>query len=300
MIQAIEVINSRGDALNLSLSNPVDSGIYIKSVRGLGPVKATVAMSDYCTMDGSRFNMARAETRNIVLSLGFLPNPTIEDTRIKSYTYFPVKDKVMVKIKTDSRTSVTTGYIESNEPDIFSKKEGASVSILCPSSFFHSDEYQYTSFYGSMGLFKFPFENIGTAPNIKFGEFYNRQAAAIVYDGEVDTGITININAYGETGNITIHSITDNEYLVVDSAMIETKTGTKISKGDNIIISTEKGNKSALLARNGVYTNIISCIKRDSKWLQIHRGTNYFAISAAGGQDTARIVISNRILFYGA
>ena len=299
MIKRVKIENSRGNSLTMTLTNPVDCGIYVAKIDGLGPPKATIAMNDYCSIDGSKFSMARAETRNITFNLGFLPCPSIEESRHRSYEYFPIKEKIKITVETDIRTTCTTGYIESNEPDIFSREEETKISVLCPDPYFHAERDQYTSFYGSMGLFEFPFSNEIDGPGIRFGEFYARNGATIIYDGDVSTGVTIDVEAIGETGNIHIHNMSDNETFIVSSELVECLTGTPIQAGDEIIACTERGNKSCFLARNGVYINIISCVDRTSKWLTIHRGSNKFVVSCDGGEDTAHITVSNKILYFG-
>ena len=83
-------------------------------------------------MDGSIFASARATERNIVLTLILLPIPSIESVRQKTYSFFPIKKAVTLLVETDNRLVETTGYVESNEPNIFSQQESTQISIICP------------------------------------------------------------------------------------------------------------------------------------------------------------------------
>ena len=61
---------------------------------------------------------------------------SIEDLRQKSYKYFPLKKSVELTIETDNRYVKTTGYVESNEPNIFSSQEGSLIFFIWSFSYF--------------------------------------------------------------------------------------------------------------------------------------------------------------------
>ena len=141
MIYSIVVTNYLGDRIKLELGKPDVSGFLIKSITGLGPAKANVNTTEVSTNDGSLFNSARLSQRNIVLDMVFINTvygESIEDLRQKSYKYFPLKKSVELTIETDNRYVKTTGYVESNEPNIFSSQEGTQISIICPDPYFYS------------------------------------------------------------------------------------------------------------------------------------------------------------------
>lgn len=81
MIKTVTVTNYLGDKMVLDLFNPKRSGFAVKGITGLGPVKATVNTTEVPTDDGSLYNSARLNERNIVISLGFDWIPLIEDAR---------------------------------------------------------------------------------------------------------------------------------------------------------------------------------------------------------------------------
>lgn len=176
MIHSFAITNYLGDRIKLDLREPEVSGFLIKSVTGLGPVKATVNTTEVVTNDGSMFNSARLSQRNIVFQIVFVDTvygETIEDVRQKSYKYFPAKKSVEIIIETDNRYVRTSGYVESNEPNIFSSQEGTSISIICPDPFFYSageDGNNVTDFYSIDPMFEFPFSNESlTEPLLVFG-----------------------------------------------------------------------------------------------------------------------------------
>lgn len=171
MIKSITITNHLNESITMELSNPEKSGFIIQSIDGLGPAKGNINITEMATSDGGVFNSARLETRNIVLNLLFMEKPTIEAVRLLSYKYFPIKRTITFAITTDTRVCKIVGTVESNEPDIFKNQEGCQISILCPDPFFYltgENEDTKTTFYGTVPLFEFPFENNEVGQPITF------------------------------------------------------------------------------------------------------------------------------------
>lgn len=163
MIRNIKIINYKNEEVTIDINSSYSSGFNIRQIDGLGPVKANIVTTKNVTSDGDIYNSARADKRNIVLTLGFdirtnLGLNMIEDVRHKSYQFFPLKSLVKINIETDKRTLYTYGYVESNEPNIFSNDETAQISVICPDSYFTSENERNFSLDQIKPLFKFPFE----------------------------------------------------------------------------------------------------------------------------------------------
>lgn len=211
MIYSIVVTNYLGDRIKLELGKPDVSGFLIKSITGLGPAKANVNTTEVSTNDGSLFNSARLSQRNIVLDMVFINTvygESIEDLRQKSYKYFPLKKSVELTIETDNRYVKTTGYVESNEPNIFSSQEGTQISIICPDPYFYSageDGNNVTNFYSIDPMFEFPFSNESLdEPLLVFGEIQIKTEGVITYHGDSEIGVMIYIHAIGPATNINM------------------------------------------------------------------------------------------------
>jgi hypothetical protein len=303
MIKSITVTNYLGDSIKLELGRPEQSGFLIKSVSGLGPSKANINTTEVSTTDGSLFNSARLNQRNIVFDFIFVESinrESIEDIRQKSYKYFPIKKNVDLLIETDNRIVKTTGYVESNEPNIFSSQEGAQVSIICPDPYFYSTEKTVTIFSGIEPLFEFPFENNSLTDNLlEFGEIIVNQEKTVFYKGDSEVGIVIYIHAIGEATNLTIYNALTREVLKIDTDRLEALTGSIIKAGDDIIISTIKGEKFIRLIRDGEYINILNCLGRNSDWFRLVKGDNVFAFTAETGDTNLQFRIENLIVYEG-
>ena len=377
MIKKVIITNYLGESIEFELTNPYKTGIYVSSITGLGPGKASINTTDIATDDGSIFNSARSEQRNIVMELGFMQVPgitdTIEDARQLTYKFFPKKKPLRFYILTDNRELEIYGYTESNEPDIFSKDEKTQISIICPDPLFYSageGGTHETVFNGVDFLFEFAFDNnsVGVPvtiipgiaqekqllvlelpdpedeeeratidptctyfvpvdgtdyyfdayvflpiknewkllgrhmyyqPVIEMGSIEILKERTIFYDGDTETGIVIKIHAIGNAEHITIYNTGTREKMILDTDKLTTLMGAGITAGDEITISTIKGNKFITLLRNGREYNILNIMDKNADWFQLAKGDNIFTYTATYGASNLQFKILNQIAFEG-
>lgn len=306
MIYSIVVTNYLGDRIKLELRKPDVSGFLIKSVTGLGPAKANVNTTEVSTNDGSLFNSARLSQRNIVLDMVFINTvygESIEDLRQKSYKYFPLKKNVELTIETDNRYVKTTGYVESNEPNIFSPQEGTQISIICPDPYFYSageDGNNVTNFYSIDPMFEFPFSNESLdEPLLVFGEIQIKTEGVITYHGDSEIGVMIYIHAIGPATNINIYNTETREVMRINTEKISSLTGKGIVASDDIVINTAKGEKSITLIREGVSYNILNCLDKNTDWFTLAKGDNIFAFTADSGVTNLQFRVENKVIYEG-
>lgn len=300
MIRSVTVTNYLGDSIKLELARPELSGFAILSITGLGPGKANVVSTEISTMDGGLFNSARLPARNIVITLLYLWKDSIEDVRQLSYKYFPIKKPIKLVIETDNRTAEIEGYVESNDPTIFSKNEGSDISIICPNPYFYSAEKSTTMFSGIEPAFEFPFSNESLlSPMLEMSIIQKSAEKVIVYDGDAETGVTIHIHASGEVENIAIYNVGTREVMRINTDKLKQFMGSGIIAGDEITICTVPGSKSITLRRDGASTNILNCLDRNSDWLKLSKGDNVFAYTAETGATYLQFSIENNIVYEG-
>lgn len=150
MIKSITIKNNTLGEENtkiIELGAPETSGLWVQNITGIGPGKANINVTDMASSDGGIYNSARSEVRNITITLGFIPytkndvSYSVEDVRRDLYKWFAKKKWVEIIINLEQTIDQfnirrinlgTTGYVESNEPNIFSKEETAQISIICP------------------------------------------------------------------------------------------------------------------------------------------------------------------------
>ena len=306
MIYSIVVTNYLGDRIKLELGKPDVSGFLIKSITGLGPAKANVNTTEVSTNDGSLFNSARLSQRNIVLDMVLINTvygESIEDLRQKSYKYFPLKKSVELTIETDNRYVKTTGYVESNEPNIFSSQEGTQISIICPDPYFYSageDGNNVTNFYSIDPMFEFPFSNESLdEPLLVFGEIQIKTEGVITYHGDSEIGVMIYIHAIGPATNINIYNTETREVMRINTEKISSLTGKGIVASDDIVINTAKGEKSITLIREGVSYNILNCLDKNTDWFTLAKGDNIFAFTADSGVTNLQFRVENKVIYEG-
>ncbi len=306
MLKSVTITNYLGKSVTYSFEEPTiddESGLFITEIEGLGPVKADINMTKLATANGDIYNSSRLSGRNIVIKGRYTYAKTIEEARLMSYRYFPIGHKITFHIETENRIAETTGYVESNDPVIFSKDCNAQISVLCESPWFTSvsdEDNKQTNFSNVIAEFEFPFSNESVEePLLEFGSIVNKKENTVYYDGDAETGCIIQLHAIGDVENVSIYNIKTGDKMVLDTDKLETLTGSKIIYGDTITINTIKGQKSITLLRNGINTNILNILGKDSDWFQLAKGDNLFAYTAEYGEANILFVVKSTVIFEG-
>lgn len=306
MIKSVTIINYRKNELKITLNdvNP-DHGIIIRKIDGLGPVKANININEYMISDGGLYNSSKLGIRNIVMDLVFTMAKTIEDVRQLTYNFFPLKRPLTFIIETDNRHLFTTGYVESNEPDIFSSQESTRISILCPDSYFYDwkEKDKVIDFRTVTSLFEFPFENNSlTNRLIELGEISKIREVQFDYDGDATIGCIFKFHCIGPVKNISLyHEESDsyNERMFLKTDAIESLTGSPLGLGDDIIVNTIVGQKSVNLYRDGETINVLNILDKSSDWINIYKGFNNLAYSAEIGIANLGLEITYNTIYEG-
>lgn len=301
MIKSVTVTNHNNESLVLELYHPENSGLIVESIEGLGPPQADINSNEVATMDGGIFTSARMQERNIVLRLAMMFDPIVEDARLRAYRYFQVKKPVHLEFETDRRNAECDGYVESNEPDIFTDHETTQISIICPDPFFYEKGQEEIAFAGVHPLFEFPFSNESLTENlIEFGTIHEDNRAILDYKGDADTGVYITVHAMSGTAEgITIWNVDTREKIRIDTMKIRRMFDIQFGQGDDIEINTKIGERSIRLLHDGKYHNIISCINKDADWFQITAGYNRFTFVCESGEDNLMVTFRYRNAYGG-
>lgn len=293
MIKSLIVTNPKGEELTLELSRPELSGLYIKSIDGLGPPTASINTQDIATIDGALYVGSRLETRNIVIELGMLDVPSVEENRLKTYKYFQTKRPVSIVVITDNRKVKIEGYVESNEPEIFSDMETTKISVICPDPYFYDIEPTTKNFSETDPLFEFEFSNESLTENLLImSEIRVDTRSLIVYPGDGDTGVKIQIKMLADVSTFVMYDVVSQKSMKFTGSKMPSGLGTTFKKNDIIEINTVKGNKYVSLVRGGISSNIISALDRKAEWFQLSPGDNIFAYAADDGTNDEKVVVT--------
>lgn len=303
MIKTVTVVNYLGEVLTLNLLKPDESGFEVRYIRGLDAGKATLNFSKVSTLPGNTFNSATVDGRNILLGLGLLNSPTIEEARKRAYRFFPRMQLVTLIIETDTRTVTTKGRVESNETEIFSPETDLQVSIQCEDAYLYDaseNSILKTSFYGNTKSFEFPFSNESlTLPLLEFGTIKGVKQQDIYYEGDATVGMLINISISGLVSGLRFYNDFTDEVIAIKDSTLIAMTGSGLIPGDRIIVVTEVNQKSATLIRNGVAVNVLNTLGRGIVWPMFRKGLNRMAYTASSGVEYVQISVESRIIYEG-
>jgi phage-related protein len=258
----------------------------IQEIDGLDPAQAVINATRNAGQDGSTFNSAYVQERQITITL--VINKPAEANRIALYRFFKPKFPVRLYYSNGERDVYIDGYTQTVMVDFFAKKEAAQITVICPRPYFQAAEDQLEDISSVVSLFEFPFSI--AAEGIPFSELDFNTERVITNMGDVDAGIEIVMHARGAVQNPRIYNVQTQEALVLNVTMEE---------GDTITINTGRGEKVATLLRDGVETSIAGKIAEGSTWLQLAPGDSLINTIADVGTENLEVYITFRALFEG-
>lgn len=304
MLYSVNVLNPSNNKLEMELTNPEKSGFVVRKIDGIGPTKSNINVYDVPSIDGGLFNSARTQARNITLTLDFMwittddhTTPLIEDARHLSYKFFPLKRKVRLEFITDYRTLYIDGYIESNEPNVFSKEEQTIISVICPDPNFYSSDVQYGYInYPDQNELEFPFDS--TSGNIELSSIPKTDSCVINYEGDNTTGVIAELyfcHHFNMSQEITMSFINDIQStdIIINLSKVLRTTSYKIKEGTRILINGKPGQKSVQYQMYDEYFNVFNAITLKDDWPTLYPGKNSIILKAGGSTDA----IKGRIIY---
>lgn len=259
-----------------------ESRFQVYSIQGLNPPKATINFAKVAGLDGSRFNSAKLEERNIVIYIKLKGD--IEANRIYLYSFFNTKEWCKFYYKNGSRDVYIEGYVETAECDLFTNSEIMQISIICPNPYFKAMQEIVDDISKALARFVFPF-SINQNEPIPFSTIDTSKVTNVYNDSESETGVIVEIDVLGPVHSIMIRSVSTGETFKLNHSFIE---------NDKIIIDTNVGGKSISLIRNGVKSNIFSAITKGSSFFQLSIGDNWFSYLIDDGDNDNLINIAFR------
>lgn len=278
----LSVKNDKGEVLDLSQTE----NYTVYKIDGLNPPKATINSSVNATADGSAFNSVRLENRNIVIYTTI--NADVETNRINLYKYFPPKKTVTLYFSNGTRDVYIEGTVELIECDLFTNRQIAQISIVCPKPYFKAVGYMVTAFSDISSLFSFPFsiDSLG----IEISTNTTNVRKSIINTGDIETGVVIELFAVGTVVNPILYRVGDAKRMALNFTMLTS---------DKIVINTNVGEKSITLIRNGESYNALGYMTPDSDWFVLESGDNVFTYDADTGNGNLQITYTTSILYGG-
>ena len=279
---SLKVENDRGNTLELT-NNP---NYTVYKIEGLNPPQATINSSVNTTTDGSSINSVRLENRNIVIYMTI--EGDVESNRINLYKYFPVKKRIKLYFKNYTRDIYIEGNVELIECDLFTNKQIAQISIICPKPYFKDVQNLITTFGDVSSMFEFPFSISKTG--IEISGITTNQRRSIINTGDIETGVIIKLFSTGTVVNPVIYDVLKRTQLKLNFTMLAS---------DTIVINTNVGEKFIELIRDGVTYNAMGYMAQNSNWFIMEAGDNVFTYDADSGNSYLQLTFTTSILYSG-
>ena len=272
---SLTVENAKGEQLNLT-QNP---DYVITNIDGLHPPDAIINMMERAGHDGTLFNSAKVDYRQIILNIAI--NSDACENRNHLYRFFQTARPVRLIYNNDLRGVYIDGYVQNAPIEFFGQKQTVQITIICPDPFWHSTVPIEGMTDGMESLFEFPFSI--PEGGIPFSEYYGGNAAHIWNPGTVESGIIMEIRATGAATNPRVyHQNTDKFF----------KVNTTLQSGDVLTIDTRTDHKKIQRLRSGVTSNLIDSRDIGSTWLIMEPGENVYILSAESGVSNLQCHIS--------
>lgn len=279
----LKIENANGERIELTHE---PSRFYVTSISGLTRPQTNINVSTGGTSDGTFFNSARVNQRNIVISVTL--NGDIEENRNYLYRVFPLKKPCWVFFENKVRSVKIQGYVEILDSNLFTERQAVQISIICPRPYFESLQEIATLISRDASNFEFPFSIEEGEPE-PISELLDSPLAIINNSGDVECGWVINSTLpTGFTGLKIINSTTG-EFIEFNYTF---------NVGDIVQISTVEGDLFAKVKRGSLTINILGYITQGSTWFKLPTGRNELTYTT-GGASGFDIAISCRPLFGG-
>lgn len=285
----LKIENANGEIFELSHNM---QNYAVVGVQGLTRPQTNINTSTGGGIDGTFFNSARVEMRNIVIDI--ILNGDIETNRQQLYKIFPQKMQCTVYFKNKNRNVKIFGYVEALGGDLFVQREAMQISIICPRPFWEDMQTIYTELSNIVKMFEFPF-SIAETPGIPFSEVMDFPQCIIDNVGDTPCGCIINISISSDAGEnavegLSIYNLTTQEFFGFTS---------KFNGGDQITINTISGQLSATFNRGGTIYNLMNYVAVGSSWFKLQAGENRFTFAATTGAENINITFATAALYGG-
>lgn len=261
----LDFISTRGAIMPL-----VDNDYFITTVDGMTETNIALSSSTVATIDGDSVNNTQAEPRTIVLYLEIRSGVNVEEAKRYILSYVKPKVNGVLRWRQNTRELEITGKVEAVSMPRFSEKCVMQITMHCEQPFWEDAVKVITEISGFINMHYFPKAEGGLSfpsDGIPFGEYDRIRMKNYTNAGDAAVGLVIHIQAFDTVTNPILHNIGTGQYISIRDTL---------SEGDEVIISTVKGEKS--ITKNGV--NIIDKFAPGSSWLQLELGANAFMVDS--------------------
>ena len=267
----LDYVSARGDILPLA-DNPY---FHLSHVDGQTAAGTSISSAVVSGVDGETVNNVQATPRTIVLDLHIRSGVDVEEAKRAILKVVKLKQQGGLIWTQNNRTVIITGIVEAVEMPRWTNATVMQVTLYCAQPFWEDVDDVVAQINEAINLHYFT-----TSPadmlhfpedGIPFGEYDTIRTKAFYNDGDVAVGLEITIVALSTVTNPIIYDQNGDFFGVGYEG-----NPFVMQEGDNVIITTHKGNKT--VKYNGAV--IYGKIKPNSAWLQLEAGDNLFSINS--------------------
>lgn len=257
-----------------------------------GQTRANADLTSVVTggIDGDTVTNAQAQPRLLTFNLRIKNGVNVEEAKRQILRFIKLKQEGRILWEQNDRSVIINGIVESIDMPRYTNAVVLQVSLHCEQPFWEDVEFviQVISQFINMHYFTNEANDMLYFPvtGIPLGRYDTTRTKAFNNEGNVEVGITIEINALRTVTNPKIYD-TNGNFFGLGSG-----TGNKkvvLNAGDKVVITTHKGNKT--VAINGV--SAYGKIAPNSTWLQLQTGDNQFRITSEDTNADEEPVIDN-------
>ena len=264
--------NKNGQQLDLLNSRRY---FVLTAAEGLHGIETSFAESESPYTDGTDIDNVRALPRGIELKFALVGDVA----RALDYFHAVVKSKQIGKLykQEGDRTTKITGRVTVPPYSRVSDRVEITLELYCGQPYWEDVQELVGTISEVIDLLYFPENGLGfPEEGVPFGLINIDKAQTITNGGDTAVGLTIVINALGDVVNprISCSTGTQNGWYM--------QLNTTLKDGDEVIISTHKGNKTITINGSAFVEGvpILSLLEyTGDDWLQLETGANMFNIT---------------------
>ncbi len=293
IVKTLKATNRNGDSIIF--------GRHFRLIEGFDLSNLTAAVNySSSTMDGATYQNSRLEVRDFDLAF-FIYNDYqdkwwVEERRRELFKVFnPKQNPIRLDFETKGGESY---YVNANAEGTPSLPQGFEndnrawqkglIQFTCDDPFIYSASETVEEVASWIPAFEFPLEIV--EGGIEMGYRNPSLIKNVPNDGDNETGMIIEFKALASLSKPSLINVNTYETFKLNTDMIG---------GDVIRVNTMTGQKSVILIRNNVQTNIFNKVDLLSKFLQLAPGDNLFRYDAASGIDNLEVRMKFRDRFVG-
>ena len=268
-----DYISARGDRLPLATNDL----FHLVHVDGMTTAATSISSSTIGGADGDIVNNVQTNPRPIVIDLRIKNGVDVEAAKRAVLQVVKIKQTGTLEWTHGGRTVVISGVVESVDLPRWTNAATLQISMYCSQPYWEDIDFVVQQISEAVALHWFTDSVAGMLyfpeAGIPLGEYDTIRTKHFSNSGDVSVGLEISIVAFATVTNPIIYD-RDGNFLGVGYG--DGAKQVQLQAGDNVVITTHKGNKDILL--NG--KSILSKLRPQSTWLQLQAGDNSFTINS--------------------